>query len=58
MPVKNINFDKKKTFMRGEDLQRQTGINIPDTGKGKYLLHFLQQFKMKETEMLKGNKRF
>ena len=29
-------------FMNGEYLQRQTGINIPDTGKGKYLLHFLQ----------------
>ena len=44
--------------MSGEYLKRQTGLNIPDTGKGKYLLHFLQQFKMKETEMLKGNKRF
>ena len=44
--------------MSGEDLQRQTGINIPHTGKGKYFMHFLQYFKMKETEMLKGNKRF
>ena len=34
--------------MSGEYLKRQTGLNIPDTGKGKYLLHFLQQFKMKE----------
>ena len=42
MPVKNINFDKKKIFMSGEDLLRQTCINLPDTGNGKYLLHFLQ----------------